>query len=226
VETISVVIPALDEAGRVGRAVASAREADEVVVVDGGSRDTTRAEAREAGARVVEAPACRGLQLDRGARETRGDWLVFLHADTCLEAGWGQALRALPAHVPGGAFRLRVDSERPAYRLIEAVVAARTRLLHLPLCARRWAYERVGGVPPLPLLEDVCFARRLARLGPLARLPLRACTSARRWEGRGLWTATFENWWLVVQFVAGRSPESLARTYYAGPVAPRTPPSR
>jgi hypothetical protein len=94
------------------------------------------------------------------------------------------------------------------------------------LCARRWAYERVGGVPPLPLLEDVCFARRLARLGPLARLPLRACTSARRWEGRGLWTATFENWWLVVQFVAGRSPESLARTYYARSVAPRTPPSR
>lgn len=218
-ESISVVIPALDEAGCVGRAVASAREADEVLVVDGGSRDATRAEAEAAGACVLETPACRGLQLDRGARAARGDWLVFLHADTRLEAGWAAALRALPAHVPGGAFRLKVDSERFAFRLIEVGVAARTRWLRLPYgdqaqFARRWAYERVGGVPPWPLLEDVCFVRRLARLGPLARLPQSACTSPRRWDRRGLWRATFENWWVVVQFAAGCSPERLALAYY------------
>jgi rSAM/selenodomain-associated transferase 2 len=219
VETISVVIPALDEAGRVGRAVLSAREADEILVVDGGSLDATCAEALAAGARVVQAPACRGIQLDRGAREARGDWLVFLHADTCLEAGWAEALRSLPARVPGGAFRLQIDSERRALRWIEAAVAIRTRLLHLPfgdqaLCARRWAYERIGGFRPWPLMEDVRFARSLGRLGPLARLPQRACTSGRRWERRGLWTATMENCWLLALYAAGRSPARLAQAYY------------
>jgi len=219
VETISVVIPALDEAARVDRAVISAREADEILVVDGGSRDATCTRALAAGARVLEAPACRGIQLDRGAREARGDWLVFLHADTCLEAGWAQALRALPGRVPGGAFRFSVDSERRAFRLIEAAVAIRTRLLRLPygdqaLCARRWAYERIGGFRPLPLMEDICFVRRLRRLGPLARLPQRARTSARRWERRGVWMATVENWWRLAQYTAGRSPESLAQAYY------------
>jgi glycosyltransferase involved in cell wall biosynthesis len=194
---ISVVIPALDEAARVGRAVISAREADEILVVDGGSRDATCTQAREA----------------------RGDWLVFLHADTRLEAGWARALRALPGRVPGGAFRFSVDSKRRAFRLIEAAVAIRTRLLRLPygdqaLCARRWAYERIGGFRPLPLMEDICFVRRLGRVGPLARLPQRAYTSARRWERRGVCKATVENWWQLAQYAAGRAPESLAKAYY------------
>jgi rSAM/selenodomain-associated transferase 2 len=218
VERISVVIPALDEAAHVARAVASAREADEILVVDGGSRDATCTEARAAGAQVLQAPACRGVQLDRGAREVRGDWLVFLHADTRLEAGWVRALRTLPGRVPGGAFRFSIDSERRAFRLIEAGVAIRTRLLSLPygdqaLFARRWAYERVGGFGPLPLMEDVGFVRNLRRLGPLACLSQRASTSARRWERRGVWTATLENWWRLARYAAGHPPESLADTY-------------
>jgi rSAM/selenodomain-associated transferase 2 len=218
-ETIAVVIPAFDEAGHVGRAVTSVRGADEILVVDGGSRDATCAEALAAGARVLQAPACRGIQLELGAREVQGDWLVFLHADTRLEAGWAQGLRALPDRVPGGAFRFSVDSGRRAFRVIEAGVAIRTRLLSLPygdqaLFARRGAYERIGGFRPLPLMEDVCFVRRLRRLGPLACLPQRAWTSARRWERRGVWMATLENWWRLARYAAGRSPESLARAYY------------
>src|SRR5688500_10395272 len=118
---ISVVIPALDEEAAIGAAIASvAGEADEVIVADGGSRDRTRAVAEAAGARVVETPRGRGAQLLEGARLARGEWLVFLHADTRLEAGWSRCLRALPADTPGGAFRLAIDSPRRALRVIEA----------------------------------------------------------------------------------------------------------
>src|SRR5439155_1635088 len=131
--SISVVIPTLDEEERVGQAVRSVRgEADEVLVVDGGSRDGTRAAAAREGPRVLEAPAGRGTLLDHGARSESGDWLLFLLADTWLETGWAAALRALPGAIVGGAFRLAVASPRAGFRVIEAGVRVRCALLRLP----------------------------------------------------------------------------------------------
>jgi rSAM/selenodomain-associated transferase 2 len=215
---VSVVIPALDEAERVGAAIRSVRADAEVIVVDGGSRDATREVAATEGARVLDAPPGRGRQLDEGARAATGDWLVFLHADTRLEAGWAAALAGLPSHVVGGAFRLAIDSDRLAFRIIERAVRVRVRLLALPygdqgVFVRREVYVRVGGMPHLPLMEDVAFAGRLRRAGRLAFLPSRAFTSPRRWERHGVLKATLRNWWLIGLYVAGRSPERLARMY-------------
>jgi rSAM/selenodomain-associated transferase 2 len=216
---VSVVIPALDEAAHVERALASVRDADEVIVVDGGSRDRTAALARAAGAAVLLAPRGRGTQLGRGAARATGDWLVFLHADTALERGWKEALHALPREVAGGAFRLAIDSPRPAFRAIEWGVAWRCRLLSLPfgdqgLFARRSAYAEVGGFRPFPLMEDIDFVCRLGRAGRLAFPRPRAFTSPRRWERHGVFGATLRNGWLLAQFAAGRRPEDLARGYH------------
>ena len=218
---ISVVIPALDEQGRIGAAVHSVRaEAAEVLVVDGGSRDHTCAEAEAAGARVVKFSGGRGPQLAFGARQASGDWLLFLHADTRLEPGWAAAMRGLDTRVVGGAYRFAVDSPRPAFRVIEAGVALRCRLLRLPygdqaLFARREAYHAAGGFPPLPLMEDVVFVRRLRRVGRLAFPETRAFTSARRWERRGIAATTLANLATLALYLAGRSPERLAREYNA-----------
>lgn len=220
--SISVVIPTLDEEAAIGAAIASvAGEADEVIVADGGSADATRARAAAAGARVLDAPRGRGAQLQQGAREARGEWLVFLHADTRLEAGWSRCLRDQPAATPGGAFRLAIDSPRLALRVIEAGTRLRCRVLRLPygdqaLFARREAYERIGGFRPLPLMEDVDFVRRLSRLGRLALPAHRAVTSARRWERRGVLASTLRNWRVLLLYALGRSPERLQRDYEGG----------
>ncbi len=219
---VSVVIPALDEEACVAGAIASARAAGEgveVIVSDGGSRDATRQVAAAAGAVVLEGPRGRGIQLDAGARRARGDWFVFLHADTRLEAGWAEALAALPDDVVGGAFRFAADSPRRRYRSIEAGVALRCRLLRLPygdqgLFCRRSVYHEVGGFPPLPLMEDVAFVRRLHRAGRLAFPPVRALTSCRRWERHGLLGTTLRNWWLLGLYGLGWPPDRLARLYY------------
>jgi rSAM/selenodomain-associated transferase 2 len=225
---ISAVIPALDEEALVPDAVASViGEAAEVIVADGGSSDRTREQARTAGATVIESPRGRGAQLHAGARAARGEWLLFLHADTRLDPGWSEALRGLPPATPGGAFRLAVDSPRPAFRVIELGARLRCRLFRLPygdqaLFARRLAYERTGGFRPWPLMEDVDFVRRLGRVGPLALLPQRALTSPRRWQARGILRGTLTNWRVLALYALGRSPESLARIYGC----PGTPPSR
>jgi rSAM/selenodomain-associated transferase 2 len=167
---------------------------------------------------VILSPRGRGLQLHRGARAAAGEWLVFLHADTRLERGWTDALRALPADILGGAFRLAVDSPRRAYRLVEAAVALRCRLFRLPfgdqgLFVRRPAYEAIGGFPPIPLMEDVAFARRLARAGRMAFPAVRAFTSARRWERHGVVGTTVRNLGLQALYAAGCPPERLAGLY-------------
>lgn len=220
--SISVVIPTLDEESRLAAAVRSVRAQGEVVVVDGGSRDQTRAVAAAEGALVLDSPPGRGRQLDAGARAARGEWLVFLHADTRLEAGWAEALESLPADVVGGAFRLAIDAPGAGFRVIEMGVRARVRLFQLPygdqaLFARREAYERIGGMPHLPLMEDVAFVRRLRRAGRLAFLRPRAFTSPRRWERHGLVGATLRNWWLLFLYGMGHPPARLARRYRPPP---------
>ena len=215
---LSVVIPALDEEPVIVASVSSVREDAQVIVVDGGSSDGTREAAAAAGATVIVSAPGRGVQLHAGARAARGEWIVFLHADTRLGRGWAAALRSLPAEVVGGAFSLTLDPPRPAYRLIEAGVALRCRWFRLPygdqgIFARREVYESIGGFRPLPLMEDVDFVRRLARTGTLAFPAVPAFSSARRWERHGLLATSFRNVWLLALYAAGRGPDRLARAY-------------
>jgi rSAM/selenodomain-associated transferase 2 len=216
--SVSVVIPTLNEERSIERAIASVAGADEVIVADGGSLDATRVRARAAGALVVDVSRGRGAQLREGTRWATGEWLVFLHADTRLEAGWRGALERLPAEIVGGAFRFTLDSPRPSYRALEAAVRARCRLFRLPygdqcIFARRTSYDAAGGFAPLPLLEDVDFVSRLRRGGALAFPPVRAFTSPRRYARRGLVGATLVNWWVLGLYAAGRPPERLAEIY-------------
>lgn len=192
---LCVVIPALDEAERVAAAIESARAPGvEVLVVDGGSSDETTQRAAAAGARVLHSDRGRARQLDAGVRASSGDALLFLHADTRLPAGYADAVAAAlsdPA-VVGGAFGLRFDVRSRALRWIERGARLRSRLFGLPygdqaLFVRRVALAAVGGVPQVPILEDLDLVRALKRRGRLALLPLDATTSARRHLAAGPW---------------------------------------
>ncbi len=148
---------------------------------------------------------------------------MFLHADTRLAAGWrGEVTReARDASYLWGCFRLRLDTPAWQARLIERAVRVRVRLFRLPygdqaMFVRRETLEALGGVPRLPLMEDVALARCFARLGPPYRSALSAVTSARRWERDGWWRRSARNVWLLTQYVLGVPPERLARTYQTG----------
>src|SRR5919199_13336 len=177
---ISVVIPTLDaEATLVaslaplvsGVAEGLVREA---VVADGGSTDATREIADAAGCRVVSAARGRGAQLAAGAAVARWPWLLFLHADTVLEEGWRREARSFieRADRQGGeaaaSFAFALDDFGARARWLEAMVAARCKLLGLPygdqgLLISRRLYDRLRGFRPLPLMEDVDLVRRIGR---------------------------------------------------------------
>jgi len=215
---VSVVIPALNEEATIAAALRSVSDADEIVVVDGGSSDRTGEVARDHGARVMTTGADRGSQQADGALGTTGEWILFLHADTRLGPGACAFIRRCNERVKGGAFRLCFDSPRTIYRVMEVAVGLRTRALSLPygdqgIFCRREAYLKVGGMPRLPVMEDVAFVRALGRLGPLAFSPIDALTSVRRYERRGVVRSVASNLWLLTRYLAGADVEELARAY-------------
>lgn len=219
---LSVVIPALNAAGTITACLASVAEAGERVVVDGGSSDATAQIAAGEGAHIVASERGRGRQLHAGALAARGEWLLFLHADTRLAANWRSAAEAhiarqSAAHEQAACFRFRLDDGAWQARLIEAGVAARVRLLALPygdqgLLISRRLYDEIGGYRPLPLMEDVDLVRRVGRRR-LTQLPVDAFTSAERWRGDGWLRRSARNLACLAAYCAGATPERIVRLY-------------
>ncbi len=224
--SISVVIPTLDECETLERALACTRGEDvERIIVDAGSRDGMAEIARRlAPTTVLFAPRGRAHQLQVGFRASRGDVVLFLHADTRLEAGWPIAVRRALADptVAGGAFALRFDSARPLYRFIEFGARLRTRLGGLPygdqaLFARRKVLEACGGIPATPIFEDLDLARAIRAQGRLALLPQVACTSPRRYEANGILRTWMRNTCALAAYGLGLERARVARWYRGGP---------
>ena len=220
--SISVVVPTLDEAPVLASTLAAARAGDdvEIVVVDGGSRDATLAAARARADRVLDAPRGRARQMNAGGRVARGDVLLFLHADTRLPPGYASAVRGALARADavGGRFDVRLDAPGAVFRLTEWLINARSRMTGIAtgdqaIFVRRTVFERIGGYPPLPLMEDIAFCRTLKRFGVMVALRDAVVTSARRWQRHGIARTVLLMWGLRAAYYAGVPPARLARLY-------------
>lgn len=221
---LSVVVPTLNEASTLPHLLADLASLDvetDVVVSDGGSLDATREIAREHGATVVSGAAGRGAQLRRGAGIARGRWLAFLHADSRLDP---RARGALARFLDGAAttdfahFRLSFEDDDPVFRAIELGQRLRERAFGMPygdqgLIVSRASYDRVGGFPNWPIMEDVGIVDRLSKRGRRVVLDAPIRTSGRRYRREGPLRAWLRNVTLIVAFRLGADPDALARRY-------------
>jgi len=228
--SLGVVIPVLNAAPGLPATLQALDEARvvfdlDVVLVDGGSTDETKTIAQAHGARVIGSPRGRGIQLAAGAGVVRGDWLLFLHADTVLEAGWAAALSGFMASAVADRcavyFRFALDDDHPGARRIERGVAWRCRTLALPygdqgLALASDLYNRLGGYSPLPLMEDVNFVRRIKRQqgrDALVGLDVAARTSAVRYRTGGYWRRPRRNLFCLMLYFWGVPVNTIARMY-------------
>lgn len=218
---LSVIIPTLDAARFLPQSLAALSSVDEIIVVDANSTDDTVAIARAHGARVIAADTGRGSQLIAGAAAAGGSWLLFLHADTVLSAGWrgeAEAFMASPENARcAAAFRFALDDDSPAARRLERFVAWRARTLGLPygdqgLLLSRDFYRQLGGFRPLPLMEDVDMVRRIGR-HRLRALQSPARTSAERWRRDGWLRRSARNLLCLALYGLGLPPRLLSRLY-------------
>ncbi|MBA2565189.1 MAG: TIGR04283 family arsenosugar biosynthesis glycosyltransferase [Gemmatimonadetes bacterium] len=228
--SITVIIPALDEAALIESAVASVvaqmRPGDEVVVVDGGSRDGT-AEVASRGARVIAGERPRSRQSNQGARRAGGEALLFLHADSRLPGGALDRVRDALAdpRVAAGCFPIGFAAAEVRHAPLLAWVArginARSLALRQGtgdqgLFARSAVFRALGGFREWPLMEDLDFCRRVKRLGTFRVLPGAPLeTSARRWLRRGVVRTQLGMWAFRVAYALGVPPETLGRHYAA-----------
>lgn len=231
---VSVVIPALNEEASIPGTLRSARAAgaDEVIVADGGSGDGTREAARGAADAVIVASPGRARQMNAGAKASTGEALLFLHADTLLPPGSIDSVREALAReeVAGGGFRVRLGvsgdapfARRTALRITGRMINLRSRLFRSftgdqAIFLRRELFDRIGGYPEIPLMEDVELSRAMRRSGRTVLLPVRVVTSARRWETHGTARTILRMWSLRIAYRLGMPPERCAELYGRGPV--------
>ncbi len=222
--TLSVLILALNEEDQVADAVFSASAPGvEVVVVDGGSTDATCERAAAAGAHVVDLEggrAGRARQMAAGVRSSRGEIILFLHADTRLPAGFERAIQAVLSDrgTVGGAFGFRFDQPGAALRFVEWGVRLRVAVFGMPygdqaLFVRRSVLDEIGGVPQVLIMEDLDLVRSMRQRGRVAQIALPVVTSARRYVDRGVFRTMFRNWLMASGWLLGIDRGRLASWY-------------
>jgi rSAM/selenodomain-associated transferase 2 len=232
--TISVIIPTLNEERTIIAVLANTADLgfDDLIVVDGGSLDQTRAlveshrrrnqSLAQSPIRLVTAPPVRALQMNEGAKAGRGEILLFLHADTQLPSDAGMVIVTTLAdpRIVGGRFDIRFDHPSMWGTIISKTMNWRSRLSGIAtgdqaLFVRRSIFEQMGGFVDMPLMEDIEFSHRLKRKGATAALTATVTTSFRRWEQHGPLRTILLMWTLRFLYWIGISPSHLVKWYKA-----------
>ncbi|MDD9922465.1 MAG: TIGR04283 family arsenosugar biosynthesis glycosyltransferase [Boseongicola sp.] len=189
-----------------------------LIVSDGGSTDGTQNIAKELGAIVIEGKPSRGGQIRQGVERSNAPWVLIVHADTELSPTWVEAVQRHRESNPNqaGFFRLAFSSSGMAAAIVAGGANLRSNWLKLPygdqgLFVSRSLLDDVGGVPDVPLMEDVMLAKALK--GRMRMLDATATTSAMKYERDGWVRRVVRNLTTLLRFKLGVSPDQLAQTY-------------
>jgi len=223
----SIVIPVLNEAGQINSLIEHLRKQNhqssyEIIVVDGDPQGNTVGTIQDKDVITITSDKGRGKQMNAGAAAARGEILIFLHADTTLpDNALGKISRAMQnMDYVGGAFDLKIDSDRLFLKYISARASLRSHWNRIPygdqaIFIRKKYFDQIGKFKEIPLMEDVDLMRRIKKDGKkIFILPDKVTTSARRWERDGALYTTMRNQILVRLFYLGISPHRLAKYYW------------
>jgi rSAM/selenodomain-associated transferase 2 len=220
---LSIVVPVLDEAERIGAALAALAplraRGVQLIVVDGGSRDGTSRRCEGAADAVITAPRGRARQMNAGARVATGNVLLFLHADTALPPDALALVAEALAHHAWGRFDVHIAGRSRWLPIVAALMNLRSRASGIAtgdqaLFMRREAFEAVGGFPDQALMEDIELCKRLRHhVGLPACLRAKVVTSGRRWDERGAWRTIVLMWRLRWLYWRGVNADRLAAAY-------------
>ena len=222
---ISIIIPTINEANNLPLLLSDLsiiQKEGEILIVDCGSEDKTIDVANIYGAKVYKSKERnRGLQLDMGAKNSKGEWLIFLHADTRLTHDWFTKIKTVLKADKNYIyyFKFRINNKKILYRVLEILVNFRSQYFKQPygdqgLIIHRSIYIKNNGFRKIPLMEDVDFLRRLNNKKYLKQLNLPIFTSSRKWERTNIFLQALKNWNFRRRWLKGESTKSIYSDYY------------
>ena len=222
---ISIIIPTINEASNLPLLLSdlSIIQSDgEILIADCGSEDKTIDIANIYGARVYKSKERnRGLQLNIGAKNSKGDWLIFLHADTRLKNDWATKIKSVLKGDDNYIyyFKFKINNKKMVYRLLEILVNFRSQFFKQPygdqgLIIHRSTYFKNNGFRKIPIMEDVDFLRRLNNKKDLKKLNIPIFTSSRKWERTNIFIQALKNWNFRRRWLKGESISSIYSDYY------------
>ncbi|WP_075172648.1 TIGR04283 family arsenosugar biosynthesis glycosyltransferase [Neptunomonas phycophila] len=221
---LAIIVPVLNEVNAIHDLINHlkpyAERGNEVLFVDGGSRDGTAAAILSAGGKVITSAAGRAKQMNAGARATSSQYLAFLHADTRLPSNADHIMVALLSQktLAWGRFDVKIEGQSRLLPIIAFMMNWRSRLTHIAtgdqvLFMSRSLFEIVGCFPDQPLMEDIEISKQLKQCAPPYCVKHKVTTSGRRWDSRGSWKTIALMWKLRWSYWRGESPETLAEQY-------------
>lgn len=221
---LSIIIPTLNEQETIVPSLTALQplrqRGAEVIVVDGGSDDESIRLAAPLCDRVIAAKRGRASQMNAGAWRSTGEQLLFLHSDTTLPKSALEAVHEALA-TPGcvwGRFDVIIESPLRLLTAVAFMMNQRSRWTGIAtgdqaIFVTRDAFERVGGFPEIPLMEDIAFSKSLKRLSAPACIRARVTTSGRRWEKNGIIRTILLMWRLRLAYFFGADPFLLVEQY-------------
>ena len=222
---ISIIIPTNNESQNLPLLLSDLsiiNQEAEVIVVDSNSEDKTEEIAKIYNAKIYKSKIkSRGLQLNIGAKKAKGEWLIFIHADSRLDKNFSREIKRV---LIGDKefiyfFKFKINDKKIVYRLLEILVNLRSCIFKEPygdqgLIIHRKAYFKNNGYRKIPLMEDVDFIKRLNNKKRLRMLNVPIYTSSRKWEKNNILLQTFKNWKLRKRWIKGESIQSIYIDYY------------
>jgi len=222
---ISIIIPTINEANNLPLLLSDLsciQKEREIFIVDCGSEDKTIDIANIYGAKVfISKERNRGLQLDIGAKNSKGEWLIFLHADTRLTHDW---FKKINPFLNGNKniiyyFEFKINHKKIIYRVLVILVNFRSKFFKQPygdqgLIIHRTIYFKNNGFRKIPIMEDVDFLRRLNKKKILKQLNIPIFISSRKWERTNIFLQAIKNWNFRRRWLKGESLKSIYSDYY------------
>ena len=228
IPALSIIIPTLNEADHLPLLLADLNEWPynfELIIVDGGSIDLTISIAQIQGIDVIKSSKKnRGYQLKTGASKARGDWLLFLHADSRLSPSWFKSLSQIIQNKKSKNFAwyfdFKIKKGNIEFRILEITVALRSYFLQRPygdqgLLIHKNLYYNTGGFSSLKIMEDLDLITRITKTNKVKRIRESIFTDERRWNKSNIIRRAIKNASLRRKWRLGYNIDELIKEYYS-----------
>ena len=220
---ISIIIPVLNEGKALLKNYSFLMKLKfsldaELIIIDGGSSDNTVKIAKSLTDKVSVINSSRSKQLNLGAKNSTGEYLMFLHVDTVINDSAISSLNKITSEFKWGFLKVKLDSNELKYFILSGLINLRSSLFNYAtgdqvIIVNHSIFHDENGFKKIDIMEDVEFTNRLKKLYRPEVIDGRAITSIRRWKEYGFIKTILLMRTLRVLYHCGVNPKRLAKVY-------------